>query len=925
MSKIGKCFKMSKLDSLVSVMERAEKQALALFLVGESKQNDSTALSMLRKRGIPEPEQVLELLKQITVDGTENGQPVWSLSNTGKEIQPLAGWYCSTWNEGDDVVQARERVADTVHKMYQIPSARNADLTKVWLANRDLTAFEAWLTKMYEKDKAKGNIADAENGEKVNVRAYEFPKKMLAYSDKYVDCYRADTPADAMLLGNGYGFCISRKDGSNMFYSYRMNPITTAYFCWFKDEQGKKNHKNMIVLHVGEDGKYMATPSQNGPAPRISAKSLLGKYPKLAEAIKHLDVKPVTEKEKYARRYYGIYSTLRIGDVQGVEPDNIELAIAQGTKLDDEAFEYIFKEIDKGNLRTGNNGNSLIKKYIEGGVHPLSVNQDRILREAGYENEIARALEVYYRGRIAAGRRLSEDEFDLVLNDIDKRVISDKTLIGEYLRHPEILSISSRQEEIIASVPGGVDALNAFTVKSIGGLYGCSVRILKNKVVFTLKDDQFKLGELLHEYSDFLNKVNKPIVIASSKKSEGCYISIENEDALIPKVSFSGFKEKCEITYIWGSGIKGSCNYLDFPSNIRTFSFILSENAKIAGIPVVNCERDDKSLLSEGIRVECTTHEHPELELFDIGRQPNSLDIDNLKVKDLKVFNLSDRMHRLNLRNLELESFAGIPKDKVDNLIIEWGSDGEHKVDVLPKEIDFFSCNGDIEVAPKDVSITKVRNANVWDYYWWAKYKNETDYQATYIKEHYTHPHSQFNMGGTVKEERDKYVVTMYKVGRGFDFLGKADKPIVFSDESVSRSVLVGSSFVILDGLPENADAITIWSQYGVYIKELPKSLEVFVANSYVYGVEKLLTLPNLETVILDVAKIRGRGGYTRVDTSILGTSVAEFKKSYEDVIEKLKKRGVHVTINSTTADWLSTVESLSLSPLSAVLNSIID
>ena len=424
---------MSKIARLASIVERAEKQALVLF-IDESKQNDSTALAMLSKRGVPEPEKVLELLKEITVDGTENGKTVWDISKTGKEIQPLAGWFCSTWNN-DDLVQARERVADTVHKMYQIPSARNADLTKVWLANKELTDYEEWVKRAYEQDKAKGLIADAEEGEKVNVGAYEFPKKMLAYSDKYVDCYRADTPADAMLLGDGYPFCISRRDGSNMFYTYRMNPTTTAYFCWFKDENGNKSHDDMVVVHVGEDGRYMVTKSENGNFPRDSKETTIKKYPKLKGAINSgkLIVVPLGDDEKEVRQKYNYRSDITVDDLEGKSPKYIELVLAQGVNLTDDAFDYIFNTIDKRNLRTGNNGNSLIKKYIESGVHKLSKHQKEVLEKSGYEHEVYRNLKVWWRGRLAinSAENMQPDEITYFIEhgDLD----TDDSVLLEYI------------------------------------------------------------------------------------------------------------------------------------------------------------------------------------------------------------------------------------------------------------------------------------------------------------------------------------------------------------------------------------------------------------------------------------------------------------------------------------------------------------
>ena len=920
---------MSKIARLASIVERAEKQALVLF-IKESKQNDNTAVAMLKKRGVPEPEKVLELLKEITVDGTENGKTVWDISKTGKEIQPLAGWFCSTWNN-DDLVQARERVADTVHKMYRIPSARNADLMKVWMANKELTDYEEWVNKAYEQDKAKGLIADAENGEKVNVGAYEFPKKMLAYSDKYVDCYRADTPADAMLLGNGYPFCISRRDGSNMFYSYRMNPTTTAYFCWFKDENGNKTKKNMVVVHVGEDDRYMVTKSENGSFPRDSRATTIKKYPALKGAIESgkLIVVPMSDEEKEVRQKYNYRSFTTTDDIKGKSPKYIELVLAQGVRLNDDAFEYIFNEIDKGNLRTGNNGNSLIKKYVESGIHRLTDYQNELLEKAGYGGEVIRALEVYFRGHIAAGRVLSDEDFDLILNKIDKGVVSSDTLIGSYVMQPNRSHITDRQEKVIASLPGGAAIMDVYNCNIISRIHFCNVKVLKSKIVITPKNDEFKLGEILSEHRVFFNRLNKPISIVSSKKSSGCEIFLVNVDDLVPKVSFAGFKEHCYITYTWHNGIKGSCNYLDFPKNIYTFKFIVSENNTIiSGIPTVECERGKGLTLREGIRIHCPYPFYPEIERFDIDKKPNSLSVSHVRVKSLEVLGLPDRMDFLKLEDVEVASFLGIPKDRVDILNIV-GYSVENVVDYLPKEIGKFTCVSPIKVSPKDVTITdfnREQSANVSDVYWLAQNSNETDYQATYMKEHYTHSKSKDNMRVTMEEVNGKYVVTTYELDVGLYFFGKADKPIVFSNKSISRKVYAVGSFVILEGLPENTEYLYIGTYNGAYIKELPESIDTFYARNFVYGVEKLLELPKLKTVIFDVA--RGSSGvYTKVYTSILGISVAEFKKSYEDVIEKLRRRGVLVTVYSATADWLyyKSNESLSLSQLGWALNSIID
>ena len=92
--------------------------------------------------------------------------------------------------------------------------------------------------------------------------------------------------------------------------------------------------------------------------------------------------------------------------------------------------------MDKRDLKRGNNGNSLIKKYIETGIHELTEHQKQVLIDSGNENEIYRSVKIWWRGRLEAGRVVREMEpeevkFFVEHGDID----SEDSIILRYLRY----------------------------------------------------------------------------------------------------------------------------------------------------------------------------------------------------------------------------------------------------------------------------------------------------------------------------------------------------------------------------------------------------------------------------------------------------------------------------------------------------------
>ena len=100
----------------------------------------------------------------------------------------------------------------------------------------------------------------------------------------------------------------------------------------------------MVVVHVGDDGKYMVTKSGNGSFPRDSKAVTIKKYPRLKGAIESgkLTVIPMSDMEKEVREKYNARSYVGLRHIEGKSPEYIELMLSQGVKLDNNAFDYIF-------------------------------------------------------------------------------------------------------------------------------------------------------------------------------------------------------------------------------------------------------------------------------------------------------------------------------------------------------------------------------------------------------------------------------------------------------------------------------------------------------------------------------------------------------------------------------------------------------
>ena len=313
-----------------------------------------------------------------------------SASRNEKDLIPLVNWFLSGVGRGilsQEVDNALERLGDLMRRKFDYETTRNADLTEVQRKYPTLDKLSQWL--------------DAESKDNRNVKldrgGYNFPE-LLAYSDAKVDVYKASNPMEAIALSKGYTFCIGQPGGNNMFYTYRNDPPdATAYFAWFKDKEGKKSHDNMVVVHVGSDGRYRMTDSGNHNSPVVDKARLLREYPRLKNALESgkLTTDPYTDDEK-AVRFINPMSTVELNNkTKALSHTSIAILIGKGCVFSDEFFDYVWNEVDKGRYKD-KGYDSLIRKYVLAGFSRLTPHQVQVLEGAGLGRE-AQASEIRYK------------------------------------------------------------------------------------------------------------------------------------------------------------------------------------------------------------------------------------------------------------------------------------------------------------------------------------------------------------------------------------------------------------------------------------------------------------------------------------------------------------------------------------------------
>lgn len=131
------------------------------------------------------------------------------------------------------------------------------------------------------------------------------PRDDLIYDQNNLTIFRGDMREKCIQYGDGYTWCISRKDASNMFnaYRYRANE-PTFYFIFDKDRPRTDKH-HAIVIYINNNGDYFLANAQNTGDEKYTWEQIIQIQPKIAQVKELMPNIPLSTDERESYEKYG--------------------------------------------------------------------------------------------------------------------------------------------------------------------------------------------------------------------------------------------------------------------------------------------------------------------------------------------------------------------------------------------------------------------------------------------------------------------------------------------------------------------------------------------------------------------------------------------------------------------------------------------
>lgn len=121
------------------------------------------------------------------------------------------------------------------------------------------------------------------------------------YKDNNLIINQGNTKERCIKYGDGFSFCISRNDSSNLFFSYRMRANEPVFY-FVRDLQREKENPNdiwrFIVIQVDKNNNYTVTTADNPGDKPMTWETIIQHQPKLTN-LRHLfKSQPLTPEER---------------------------------------------------------------------------------------------------------------------------------------------------------------------------------------------------------------------------------------------------------------------------------------------------------------------------------------------------------------------------------------------------------------------------------------------------------------------------------------------------------------------------------------------------------------------------------------------------------------------------------------------------
>lgn len=463
-------------------------------LLNEGQAVDNEVNAVLKKAGVSD------------IDGLRNRiyQLRWvKNSPNNKDAVPTVKWIADFAKEKGLSIEERWRdlfkwVWAIIRKKNRLNTTKNRALVDIWKEYPTFQGFEEYIDDEEQKlvngwkDDFGGQaeVVDDDPDEVRMQRIRQDLGKPTFSTPGVVDIYRADTQAEAIRLGKGYSWCISYTTGDNYFYHYRLNPESTAYFCFFKEQQPEYDDV-ACVIHVGKNGKktvYRMTNAQNdNDSPIVDEERVVYCYPPLEKWLPSMTVTPLSDKEKefadLQKEMGSDWLNISVEFLRDKHYSRSELRmlLSMGAGLSDEAFDYILDKYDHGKF---NDKDSLINLYTKVTVYPLTKHQEEIVGrnkslfnfyKERHEGKVEELAEKYMEMLIEQG------EYDETTNTLeDGAKITFIANVPEYPIESDVeeLKISPMCQDL-SGVPTGFNVVCAGNkyLEKLNGLRGATVQV----------------------------------------------------------------------------------------------------------------------------------------------------------------------------------------------------------------------------------------------------------------------------------------------------------------------------------------------------------------------------------------------------------------------------------------------------------------
>ena len=201
----------------------------------------------------------------------------------------------------------------------------------------------------------------------------------VLYNENGLLILLGDLKEKCIRYGQGYTWCISRKDQSNMFFSYRMRLNEPVFYFVFDEDRPKEDIWHAIVIYINKSGEYYVATANNPGDKKMSWSEIEEKQPKLKglqNIFKHI---PLTQRER--DDYQRFNNPMSDEEYDKLSYDEKEKYIGFGHTLSAEQIEATPKALISKYVTT-TTGNNLSKE-IE---NSLSPSDQKVLRNNRLQN-----------------------------------------------------------------------------------------------------------------------------------------------------------------------------------------------------------------------------------------------------------------------------------------------------------------------------------------------------------------------------------------------------------------------------------------------------------------------------------------------------------------------------------------------------------